>query len=470
MKDERRILLNVAILVIALCMAGVACAEAMGTAFTYQGRLVDANSPAKGLYDFEFAVFNALDGGSQQGSTVSKDDVDVINSYFTVELDFGSSVFTGDARWLQIAVRPGASGDPCDFATLSPRQEVTPAPYTIHSENADKLDSYDASAFATSGHNHDGVYAIISHDHDSIYALISHNHDNRYYTEEELKTNGWSSVHWGNLLNIPATIADGDDDTHLSESEVDNYVSDNGYITSWGDIPDIPGDIADGDNDTHLSETQVETYIANDVSTGYLPYDNGTKLITSNVYYDNGSDNVGIGSTDPDATLDVNGSMILQNGSAINEFSTDGTLEDNGDDAVPTEKAVKTYVDNQISAGSVGVVPIGGVVAWLKSFPNTPSLPDGFIECNGQLLTDPNSPYEGRTIPNLNGASTGTQRFLRGSTVSGVTGGSETHTHAMPQNTSAGVAGGDSASHDANTGATSTLPSYYEVVWVMRVK
>ncbi len=466
----RRILFNVVILT--LCMAGLANAAPMGTAFTYQGRLMDANSPADGLYDFEFAVYDALDPdeGIQQGSTVIKDDVDVIDSYFTVELDFGSSVFIGDARWLQIAVRPGASSDPCDFATLSPRQELTPTPYAMHSENADKLDSYDASAFASSVHNHDGVYAVISHDHDGVYALISHTHDDRYYTEEELRTSGSASVHWSNMLNIPAGIADGDDDTQLSEAQVDAYVSDNGYISSWGDIPDIPVDIADGDNDTHLSETQVETYIANDVSTGYLPYDNGTKLITSNVYYDIGSGNVGIGSTDPEATLDVNGSMILQNGPAINEFSTDGTLEDNSNDSVPTEKAVKTYVDNQISAGSVGVVPLGGVVAWLKSFPNTPSLPSGFIECNGQLLTDPNSPYEGQTIPNLNGASAGTQRFLRGSTTSGSTGGSESHTHTMPQNASAGVAGGDSASHNANTGATSTLPSYYEVVWIMRVK
>ena len=96
MDRERKILLNVVILVIALGMAGVACAGPMGTAFTYQGRLSDANSPAEGVYDFEFEVYDALGGGSQQGSTVSKDDVDVIDSYFTTQLDFGSSVFTGD--------------------------------------------------------------------------------------------------------------------------------------------------------------------------------------------------------------------------------------------------------------------------------------------------------------------------------------------------------------------------------------
>jgi hypothetical protein len=41
--------------------------------------------------------------------------------------------------------------------------------------------------------------------------------------------------------------------------------------------------------------------------------------------------------------------LTLENGTNVNEFSTDGTLGDNSDDAVPTEKAVKTYVDNEIA-------------------------------------------------------------------------------------------------------------------------
>jgi hypothetical protein len=39
------------------------------------------------------------------------------------------------------------------------------------------------------------------------------------------------------------------------------------------------------------------------------------------------------------------GAVSLQDGTSITEFSTDGTLADNSDNAVPTEKAVKTYVD-----------------------------------------------------------------------------------------------------------------------------
>jgi len=47
------------------------------------------------------------------------------------------------------------------------------------------------------------------------------------------------------------------------------------------------------------------------------------------------------------ATFDDSG-LTLASGTAINEFSTDGTLADGSDNAVPTEQAVKTYVDNQI--------------------------------------------------------------------------------------------------------------------------
>lgn len=43
-------------------------------------------------------------------------------------------------------------------------------------------------------------------------------------------------------------------------------------------------------------------------------------------------------------------------GALINEFSTDGTLIGNSDIALPTEQAVKTYVDNQIAAVASAVI------------------------------------------------------------------------------------------------------------------
>ena len=116
----------------------------LGTAFTYQGRLTDGGSPANGSYDFRFILYDDAVGGSQVGGIVTVDDHTVIEGLFTVLLDFGSSAFTGDARYLEVAVRPGASTG--DYSILSPRQALTAAPYAL---NADLLDGQHASAFWT---------------------------------------------------------------------------------------------------------------------------------------------------------------------------------------------------------------------------------------------------------------------------------------------------------------------------------
>ncbi len=113
-----------------LCISTNSPAEPMGTAFTYQGRFIDSNSPADGTYDFEYKLYDDFTGGTQLGNTIYKENLEVIDGYFTTELDFGSGVFDGDARWLGIGVRPGESTD--DYTTLNPRQELTPTPYTIY--------------------------------------------------------------------------------------------------------------------------------------------------------------------------------------------------------------------------------------------------------------------------------------------------------------------------------------------------
>jgi hypothetical protein len=102
-------------------------AASVGTGFTYQGQLKDNGNPANGAYDFEFKLYDAVSGGAQVGSTATLDDVPVSNGLFTVKLDFGVGAFGGGARWLDIAVRPGVSVGA--YTTLSPRQELTPAPY-----------------------------------------------------------------------------------------------------------------------------------------------------------------------------------------------------------------------------------------------------------------------------------------------------------------------------------------------------
>lgn len=133
--------------------------SAIGTAFTYQGRLMDGGAPANGQYDFEFKLYDALSGGAQTGSTVSRADITVTQGLFTVSLDFGASAFTGNARYLDIGVRPGVSTGA--YTLLTPRQQLTPAPYALYTTNADQLDGVHASGLlATSGGTINGALDV----------------------------------------------------------------------------------------------------------------------------------------------------------------------------------------------------------------------------------------------------------------------------------------------------------------------
>jgi len=82
-----------------------------------------------------------------------------------------------------------------------------------------------------------------------------------------------------------------------------------------------------------------------------------------------------------------------------------------------------------------------------------------------ETLSDAESPFDGQVIPDLNGDN----RFLRGSSTSGSTGGSETHTHTIGTATRASSPFNQLGTN-TTTDAGSTLPTYYEVVWVMRIK
>lgn len=99
-----------------------------GTAFTYQGRLNDSNAAANGIYDLTFTLFATNTGGTAIAGPVTNSATSVSNGLFATTIDFGSGVFTGTSNWLEIAAQTnGGSG----FTTLTPRQQLTPAPYAI---------------------------------------------------------------------------------------------------------------------------------------------------------------------------------------------------------------------------------------------------------------------------------------------------------------------------------------------------
>ena len=125
--------------IIAICYLLSAIFEiafAQGTAFTYQGRLTDADGPASGSYDLTFTLFATNTSGVAIAGPVTNSAAAVSNGLFTTTIDFGSGVFAGASNWLEIAIRTNGTGS---FTTLTPRQQVTPTPYAIFANTASNL-------------------------------------------------------------------------------------------------------------------------------------------------------------------------------------------------------------------------------------------------------------------------------------------------------------------------------------------
>src|SRR4051812_10094792 len=93
-------------------------AAPLGSAFSYQGRLLESGAPANGRFDLRFELFVTETGGSSYATTLTNAAATVSNGVFTTTLDFGTNVFTGASCWLEIGVRLAGLPDP--FVTLSP--------------------------------------------------------------------------------------------------------------------------------------------------------------------------------------------------------------------------------------------------------------------------------------------------------------------------------------------------------------
>lgn len=124
------------------------------------------------------------------------------------------------------------------------------------------------------------------------------------------------------------------------------------------------------------------------------------------LFVESGSGNVGIGTATPGEKLSVAG--VIESSEGGIKFP-DGTIQ-------------TTAGGSSLIAGGANL-PLGTIIAWHKNFDGTvPDLPEGWLECNGQTVDDPESPYFGKDLPDLNNAKNAWNSkgsFLRGNTTSG---------------------------------------------------
>jgi uncharacterized phage infection (PIP) family protein YhgE len=152
-----------------------------------------------------------------------------------------------------------------------------------------------------------------------------------------------------------------------------------------------------------------------------------------------------------------------------------------------------TTLENNVSI--INTVPIGTIVAWHESLPGTPSFPNGWVRCNGQTLSDTDSPLNGQVIPNLNGQKNtwnSKGSFLRGGITSGIfeddsfqghwhefmvypndgtpsSNGNDIRSQTTKNNTYVRNPVSDEINGEPRT-ASETRPVNMSVVWIMKVK
>ncbi len=114
-----------------LAAAATVTPVAMAEPISYQGRFADNGAAPVGDYQIRFRLFGAASGGSALGSEVvravtpAEQDAGI---FAFSDIDFGDGLFTGEARWIEVAVKESSAPD---FTVLAPRQPVGATPYAV---------------------------------------------------------------------------------------------------------------------------------------------------------------------------------------------------------------------------------------------------------------------------------------------------------------------------------------------------
>ena len=297
---------------------------AQGTSFTYQGRLNDGTNPAGGHYDFQFQVFDAGTNGSSYGSPNPNTATNVLvnNGLFTVVLDFGTGVFTGPDRWLQISSRTnGITG----FGTLSPRQKLTPSPYAIYAANAAQVGGQGAGAFvAKAGDTMTGTLNLPANGLAVAGGQLFVSGGNAYVG------NALNVDYWGNnsgAVNPGLTFgfASGEGISSKRTSGGNQFgldlytastprisITGGGYVGIGTSVPDRPLSVKSASS---AAGDLISLMDSGGVTRWHLTLGNGNGLnfvqtgVADNRLFLNNNGNVGIGTASPAASLDVNGTV-----------------------------------------------------------------------------------------------------------------------------------------------------------------
>jgi len=105
------------------------------TSFSYQGQLLNSGTPVNATCSFQFTLYDAATGGTAIGTGTAQtvDNLEVKDSYFSTQLDFGATAFDGSVRYVAVGVKcpPDTA-----YTPMTSRVALTSAPTSLVAQQA----------------------------------------------------------------------------------------------------------------------------------------------------------------------------------------------------------------------------------------------------------------------------------------------------------------------------------------------
>ena len=270
---------------------------------THTGRLFDATGvPLTGPHDLSITLYDASAGGTEQFSE-DFSQVEVDDGFFSVVIGtdingnvLDSTVFSQASSALFVAMSVDSGAElPGRFVLTA----VPTAAFALEAATAETATNLSGGAIDATSISVDGA---------PLAAIAL-------------------SGSYSDLGDVPADLADGDDDTQLDEAAVDAFVSNNGYASAgdlatvatsgaFSDLSGIPAGLADGDDDTQLDEAAVDAFVANN---GYASAGDLATVATSGAFSDLTGIPSGLADGDNDTTYTAGAGIALSG----TEFAVD---------------------------------------------------------------------------------------------------------------------------------------------------
>lgn len=198
----------------------------------YQGKLTDSGGNSlNGEFSMTFLIYNDATGRTTLWNETQS--VEVIDGIYSVELGsvsaFPADLFDSGSLYLEVII---------GTETLSPRQRLTSTAFSMKAGDADTVAGLTPPEIVATSHGHDGSDITTG-------TVVEARIDPTIARDSEIT--------WGNLANIPADLADGDDTGITTETDPTVLASVKDGV-SWGEVSGIPAGFADGvDDDTNTT-------------------------------------------------------------------------------------------------------------------------------------------------------------------------------------------------------------------------